>query len=581
MGPGQVPFQAHIELLHFFLTRRDAIVEHIQALLNAQRKPTGYLQDGALLSRDFEDCFFTLDGVTASQSHLRGQLEAAHWAGGFRPRPIPGLHNGPAGPAELMMRAFHMWRQTRWPGRNGRVRYAHTLFNVYVIRCLELLSMRLWDAGASSAGDRLAQVQDVLDELWEITPADQPVLVKDARWLMQTAQSLATDDLAAYFDVAERIAETLPEADRIEFHKAGVRMAAGHLRSQIRFHATKKAVSLDEQSLVLSTRDSNALDFALLIQDLVPLLEAYEHAWRRDDSRTRLELADAICQGISPDPELFLNRVGLLGAYTMLEHLFVMTDPDGHAVYTPMGQRHVQLLREYEARIARVAKPLHDDCPRFRPVAGAYSPYGVLYGFSADLMKHMALKASQPDAVNHFGLEDIFVAGDATTGKLAWVSGWRRLPHLTRDVERLFDYPQQFAEGIFDRVEHALRRLVSDGEVNPVARTGRLFLLPADDLQADAKASLTPDLPGRYLRSSDPQMVAAHDAEPYNETQLLSDRREGKFVLSYKTSGGWLAISKSILTEVLGAGRDAKIVGLPPAAVGVLTLMCPDLVGGS
>ena len=34
-------------------------------------------------------------------------------------------------------------------------------------------------------------------------------------------------------------------------------------------------------SLVLSTRDSNALDFALLIQELVPLLEAYEHAWQQ------------------------------------------------------------------------------------------------------------------------------------------------------------------------------------------------------------------------------------------------------------------------------------------------------------
>ena len=111
-----------------------------------------------------------------------------------------------------MIRGFHLWQQTRWPGRNGRVRYAHTLFNLYVIRCLELLSMRLWDAGASSAGDRLSQVQGVLDQLWTTTPADQPVLVRDARWLIQLAQSPATDDLGAYFDVAEQIAETLSEA---------------------------------------------------------------------------------------------------------------------------------------------------------------------------------------------------------------------------------------------------------------------------------------------------------------------------------------------------------------------------------
>jgi hypothetical protein len=555
MGVGEVPFQAHIELLHIFLARRDEIVERIQGLLNAQRKPIPYLQDGSLLSRHFEDCFFTLTGVADSQSRLRGQLEEAHWAGGFRPREIPGLHNGPADPAEMTMRAFYLWRQTRWPGRNGRLRYAHTLFNLYVIRCLELLSMRLWDAEATSAGSRLAQVQDVLDELWRIRTADQPVLMSDARWLIQMAQSLATDDLGAYFTVAEHIADTLSEEDRIEIHKAGVRMTAGHLRSQIRYYSTTRAVPFDDDSLVLNTRTTNALDFALLIQELVPLLEAYENAWHGDDSLERLELADAICQGISPDPELFLNRVELLGAYSMIEHLFITTDPDGRAVYTPMGRRHVQLVQEYEARINRVAKPLSDDCSRFRPVAGAYSPYGVLYGFSADLMKHMVLKAVQPDAVNHFGLEDVFVAGDANTGKLAWVSGWRKLPHLKQELERQFDYPQQFADDIFDRIEQALRRRVSDGEAGAVAQAGRLFLLAAHSPQADSKVLLTPD-----------------------EIPLVSDRREGKFLLSYETPGGWRGIPKTVLTEVLGAGHDAKIVGLPPAAAGVLKLMCPQLV---
>jgi hypothetical protein len=579
MGLAQVPFQAHIELLHFFLDHRDEIVESIQGVLNAQRKPTHYLQDGSLLSRHFEDCFFALTGVTASQWRLRGQLEEAHWASGFKPRDIPGLHNGPADPAEMMMRAFYLWRETRWPGRNGRVRYAHTLFNLYVIRCLELLSMRLWDAGAGGAGARLAQLQGVLDQLWKIKTPNQPVLVKDARWLIQTAQSLATDDLGAYFTVAAWIAESFSREDRIEIHRAGVRMAAGHLRSQLRYQSMKKAVSLDDKSLVLSSRDSNALDFALLIQDLVPLLEAYEHACHRDDRRNRFELADAICQGVSPDPELFLNRIELLGAYSMIEHLFITTDLDGHAVYTPMGRRHVQLLREYEARIGRVTKALSDDCPHFAPVAGAYSPYGVLYGFSVDLIKHMALKASQADAMNRFGLEDVFVDGDATTDKLAWVSGWRKLPHLTREMERLFDYPQRFAEDVFGRIERALRRGVSGGEADASARTGRLFIpLSADNLRPDSKAPLISELPGRYIRTSDEQVVAAHKAESQDELQLLSDRREGKFVVSYRTSAGWLGITKTILTDVVGAGRDVKIVGLPPAALGVLKLMCRHLV---
>jgi hypothetical protein len=574
-------FQVHLDLLRFFLVHRADIVERIQEALNAQRKPLEHLQDRARLSRHFEDCFFTLAGVTHSQSRLGGELEKAHWASGFKPREIPGLHNGLVDPAEMMIRVFHLWRHTRWPGRNGRTRYAHTLFNLYVIRCLALLSMRLWDAGPSNPGDRLARMQSVLDQLWTGTPADQPVLVRDARWLIQMAQSPATDDLGPYFDVAARIAETLPETERIAIHKAGVRMTAGHLRSQIRYHSTKTPAALDESSLILSTRGSNALDFALLVQDLVPLLDAYERAWRVEDAQQRLELADAICQGVSADPELFLNRVDLLGAYSMIEHLFITTDQEGHVGLTAMGRRHDRLLHEYAARLNRVSKPLYDDCSHFRPVAGAYSPYGVLYGFSSDLIEHMALKAALPDTVTHYGLEDVFVGGDESTAKLAWVTGWRKLPHLSRDVEKLFDYPQQFATDIFDRLEHALRRRASDDEEHVVIGTGRLFILPefipSEAEPADPRASLIPELPVRYIASSDMQLVAAHKADFVTERQLLSDRREGKCLVSYATPGGWVAITKAVLTEVLGAGRDVTIVGLPPVAVGVLTLMCPTL----
>ena len=53
-----LPFQAHLELLQVFLAHRDDIVERIQGVLNAQRRPIEYLRDGSLLSRHFEDCFY-------------------------------------------------------------------------------------------------------------------------------------------------------------------------------------------------------------------------------------------------------------------------------------------------------------------------------------------------------------------------------------------------------------------------------------------------------------------------------------------------------------------------------------------
>ena len=272
---GDVPFQAHVELLQFFLARRDDIIERIKGLLNAQRKPIEYQQDGFLLSHHFEDCFFTLSRHPGPIAPARS-IEEAHWASGFRPRAIAGLHNDLIDPAEIMTRAFYLWRQTRWPGRNGRVRYAHTLFNVRrparaaddaPVGCR--IERRRRSALTNSRRARPAL---------KITPADQPVLVRDARWLIQLAQSFATDNWGP-------ISKSRPKSQRPFWkrtgliHKAAVRMTAGHLRSQIRYYSVKNAVPIDDQSLALTARNTNALDFGLLT-DLVPLLGAYEHAAR-------------------------------------------------------------------------------------------------------------------------------------------------------------------------------------------------------------------------------------------------------------------------------------------------------------
>jgi hypothetical protein len=574
----QVPFQANVELLRLFLTHREEIVESIEAVLNAQRKPIGYLQDHSLLSRHFEDCFFARTAAAASQILLRGQLEEAHWAAGFKPRPVQDLHNDLVHPAEMMIRGFYCWQQTQWPGRNGRLHYAHTLFNLYVIRCLLFLSMRLWDEGPSCASGRLAEIQGLLDELRKSSPADQPVIVRDARWLIPLAQSLITDELAPYFEVARQVTETLPEADVLEIQKAHVRMIGGHLTSQIRYYCTKDGVPINDHSVVLRTRTSNALDFALVVQGLVALLKAYDGALQSGDERMRLDLAGAICQGISADPELFLNRVDLLSAYSMIEHVFIATDREDGVVYSPLGQRHVQLLKEYSALIHRLIQPLRDDFPRFRPVDGGYSPYGVIFGLPSHLIEHMALKALQHDAETRFSLEDVFDDGDIGAAKLAWVNGWRKLPHIDREVQRLYDYPQQFAEDVYDRIESELRRRDSNAEACDGSRTGRLHIGSGDDPDTDSKAAAIPELPARYIGSSDRQIVAAHKAEPYDRAQLRAGRQEGHFLVSYETPDGWIALKKDLLTDVLGAGRDARIVGLPLDAAQVLRLMCTDLV---
>jgi hypothetical protein len=564
-GMPEIEFQAHVELLQAFLARRDGIVEKIEALLNAQRKPVEYLRDRRLLSQLFGNCLFAFDGLPQDSLRLRGALEEAHWARGFKPRVIPGMHNDLVDPAEMMVRAFHLWRSTRWPGHAGRIRYAHTLFNLYLIRQLALLCMRAWDDGASRATEKLSQAQVILDALWHLGPPEQPVLVRNVRWLIPVAQSPGTEQLAPYFEVAEQIAATVAVDDRVQIHDAVVRMAGGHLRSYLHYQVTHKGIGLDDAALVLLSRKSNALDYSLLIQALVPLLEAYEHAVHGGDGAKRRELADAICQGISPDAELFVNRVDLLAAYSMVEYLFAAAEPSGHVAYTPIGRRHVGLLDEYEARIDRLAKPLHEDCLHFKPAEGAYSPYGAFFGVSSNLLEHMALK---PETVTRFSLEDVFTSGDAD--KVAWVNGWRKLPHVDREVQRLYAYSHLFADQIFDRLEKALQSRAARASAARV--TGRLFVVSERD------TSPLPDLPARYVRSSDARIVAAPKAEAQDEAELLADRLEGLFVVSYETPGGWVAVSKDLLTEVLGEGQSAKIGGLPGSAVEMLKLMGRDLV---
>ncbi len=267
----------------------------------------------------------------------------------------------------------------------------------------------------------------------------------------------------------------------------------------------------------------------------------------------------------------------------MIEHVFIAPEVrqearEGHVVYSPLGQRHVHLLEEYGVLIDRLIKSLRDDFPRFRPVDGGCSPYGIMFGLPSNLIEHMALKTLQRDAETRFSLEDVFHDAyddaDTSAAKLAWVNGWRNLPHIDPEVQRLYDYPQQFAEDIYSRIEHELRRRDSNAEPSGGSSTGRLYIVSGDDHK---KASAIPEVPARYFVSSDRQIVAAHKAEPYDRAQLLRDRQEGHFLLSYETPGGWIALKKNLLAEVLGAGRDARIVGLPLDAAQVLRLMCADL----
>jgi hypothetical protein len=77
---------------------------------------------------------------------------------------------------------------------------------------------------------------------------------------------------------------------------------------------------------------------------------------------------------------------------------------------------------------------------------------------------------------------------------------------------KMFEYPQQFAEDIFARVEHALRR-ISEDTATAAVQSGRLFIVPAEDLHADPKLSQIPDLSVQYVQSSDMQICWSAQGE--------------------------------------------------------------------
>ncbi len=129
----------------------------------------------------------------------------------------------------------------------------------------------------------------------------------------------------------------------------------------------------------------------------------------------------------------------------------------------------------------------------------------------------MALKALQHDAETRFSLEDVFLEdawddgdagddGDTNAAKLAWVNGWRKLPHIDPEVQRLYDYPQQFAEDIYDRIERELgmaslaRPRDSNAEARGGSRTGRLYIVSGDDPETDSKALGDSGTAGPVLR---------------------------------------------------------------------------------
>jgi hypothetical protein len=566
-------FSDYVALIQQLLAGREHIVDSLEhELFSSRGKGNARNGDRESVGDGFDTCIFESPTLSRDLSRLKGRLAASHVADGFVPV-RDDRYARELDPVELVLRACHYWDHDRWPGRAGRIAYTHYLYAVFMLRQLEYLSLRIWDDGNDAASAHLGEVQRLLDRLGSS-------FVRDARWLVQTAQGPLTGQLRPYFATASKISESLSEADRLEVMKAGVVLAGGHLRSQLRHRSRDTRRSFDDPVILSMTRSSSSMDLALLIGDLIPLLSAYSDACARQDARQRMTLADAILQGLSADPELLLTRIDLLAPSVMVEDLFVERTETGRMSYTAMGEAHRKRVTTFATLIAGTVESLRQDSLARDPARAPYSPLGIVYGFCGDLFSNMVLSTLRSAGSPNLSIEDMFASIDRLDEKGLRAREWERLPK--GEAERNpFEHSTGFAAQIFTRMAAALdARRASGNKLNASEFATSCLRVVPRGVDVDAlSGNVVPAgvvSAQKHCLTTDVARASATGATAFPKSRLLADRAEGRFLASAMSEGEWFAVSKAALTMCAREGRDALITDVPSGVIDVLRLTCPE-----
>ena len=78
--------------------------------------------------------------------------------------------------------------------------------------------------------------------------------------------------------------------------------------------------------------------------------------------------------------------------------------------------------------------------------------------------------------------------------------------------------------------------------------------------------------------TSDVTRAFGTGAIAFPRSQILIDRNEGRFLASAEIDGKWFAVSKTVLTAVLGQGKDALVTDVPGPVIDILTVTCGELL---
>ncbi|HUF47362.1 MAG TPA: hypothetical protein VMM93_06055 [Vicinamibacterales bacterium] len=278
------------------------------------------------------------------------------------------------------------------------------LFDYYVLYLLALAALRVWDGpDPDAAVDRIAHVLSLLQG--PAGSGQQFVRIVETLWLVGTSHYEA--DEGAYVRLLDRTRglRAARQAALALGHAAGM---GCHLR--FGFEATYARN-------IGAMRDDNAADYPWLSYALATSLAEYDRlAGDEAAASARLAVADAILNGLSPDPEAFVGDA---------------------AIQAPIDAAERRTIREL---VAGHRTALAADFARLRPADDAYSPLSLFCNFCQNVVKGAVLDAVLWGEASPVSLDDLLSsrssgeAGDvARLGVVRTLMGYARSnPHRIR-----------------------------------------------------------------------------------------------------------------------------------------------------
>jgi hypothetical protein len=107
-----------------------------------------------------------------------------------------------------------------------------------------------------------------------------------------------------------------------------------------------------------------------------------------------------------------------------------------------------------------------------------------------------------------------------------------------------------------------------------------LFVIP-ESHRRESSAGTLPDgivSAQEHYVTSDLQRALASGATAFPKSQILLDRKEGRFLASADIGTKWFGVSKVLLTACLCQGKNALVTDVPDPVIELLRLTCPELL---